>query len=180
MPDATACLRDAYEEQAPHDDRVVADAERLLPAGGRESTCSLAAGDVLEVGMGTGRHLPSYPPGVRLTGIELSGVMLSRAEARSRRTARALRPGGRSLLLDHVVVPSWAVRGIRRLLDRVRPARCRSPLRDPEGTVVRTGSVVEERTRSRGGVVLCLSARQPSAHEPHPGHRLRSDPSDEE
>lgn len=50
--------------------------------------CSQAIGDVLEVGAGTGRNLAWYPPGVRLTGIDISPGMLD--IARQRRDAAGL------------------------------------------------------------------------------------------
>jgi len=39
-------------------------------------------GRVLDAGVGTGRNLPFYPPGARVTGIDLSPAMLTRAAAR--------------------------------------------------------------------------------------------------
>jgi ubiquinone/menaquinone biosynthesis C-methylase UbiE len=42
-----------------------------------------ARGDTLEVGIGMGHTLPHYPSDVRLTGIELSPVMLAAARARA-------------------------------------------------------------------------------------------------
>lgn len=44
-----------------------------------------AAGEVLEVGVGTGRNLSQYPEGVRLTGIDISERMLERASRRAER-----------------------------------------------------------------------------------------------
>ena len=90
MQDATARVRAAYEKQAPHYDRVIAVAERLLFSGGREWACRQASGRVLEVGVGTGRNLPCYASDVELTGIDLSPAMLTRAQARAEQTGRAV------------------------------------------------------------------------------------------
>lgn len=46
--------------------------------------CEQAEGETLEIGIGKGRTLPFYPPGIRLTGIELSSVGLDVAERRAR------------------------------------------------------------------------------------------------
>lgn len=88
MQEATARVRAVYEKQAPHYDRVIAVAERLLFAGGREWACRQASGRVLEIGVGTGRNLPCYPADVDLTGIELSPAMLTRARARAEQLGR--------------------------------------------------------------------------------------------
>jgi len=62
--------------------------ELLLFAGGREWVCSQAEGEVLEIAVGTGRNLPHYRDGVRLTGVELSPAMLAIARARARDLGR--------------------------------------------------------------------------------------------
>ena len=49
----------------------------------RRWLASRARGDTLEVGIGTGLTLAHYPPDVRLTGIDLSPVMLAAARARA-------------------------------------------------------------------------------------------------
>ena len=54
-------------------------AERLLLSDGRRWVCAQAHGDVLEIGVGTGRNIPFYPPDVRLTGVDLTPAMLARA-----------------------------------------------------------------------------------------------------
>ena len=88
--EATARVFDVYERQAPHYDRIIAIAERLLFAGGREWACRQGHGVVLEVGVGTGRNLPCFPEDVALSGIELSPAMLARAEERARRLGRTV------------------------------------------------------------------------------------------
>jgi SAM-dependent methyltransferase len=51
---------------------------------------SQALGDTLEVGIGTGLTLAHYPRGVRLTGIDLSPVMLAAARDRASALGRAV------------------------------------------------------------------------------------------
>ncbi|WP_245159563.1 class I SAM-dependent methyltransferase [Blastococcus sp. CT_GayMR19] len=80
-------VRAVYDKQARHYDKIIAVAERLLFAGGRQWACRRARGHVLEVGVGTGRNLSHYAADVKLTGIDLSSAMLERA----RRRAIALR-----------------------------------------------------------------------------------------
>ncbi len=57
--------------------------EKVLLGGGREWVCSQVEGNVLEIAVGTGRNLGHYPPGVRLTGIELSPAMVEIARRRA-------------------------------------------------------------------------------------------------
>jgi ubiquinone/menaquinone biosynthesis C-methylase UbiE len=77
-----------YEKEARKYDSQMRLFERLLFAGGREWVCSRATGEVLELAAGTGRNLPHYPEGVRLTAIELSPAMLEIARARARELGR--------------------------------------------------------------------------------------------
>lgn len=71
-------------------DREIRRVERLLFPGAREWACAQAAGDVLEVAVGTGLNLRFYPEGTRLTGIDLSSGML--AIARDRASELGLSP----------------------------------------------------------------------------------------
>src|SRR5438093_12538208 len=77
-----------YEKEAHKYDREMRFFDRLLFAGGREWVCAQAAGEVLEIGIGTGRNLPFYAPDVRLTGMELSPAMLELARERARELGR--------------------------------------------------------------------------------------------
>ena len=76
--------RRQYAREAPKYDKETDVVERWL--FGREHrgwVCSRATGDTLEVAIGTGLNLPSYPPGVRLTGIDLTSEMLAIARERA-------------------------------------------------------------------------------------------------
>lgn len=70
---------------APSYDRQIAFSERIWFGGGREWVSSRATGDTLEVAIGTGRNLPFYPRGVRISGVELSPAMLAIARDRAHR-----------------------------------------------------------------------------------------------
>ena len=91
MPDSsTDRIRAFYDRAAPRYNSSIGTFEKLLFGGGREWVASRAVGDVLEIGIGTGRNLPHYPVGVRLTGIELSPAMLALARERAAALGRAV------------------------------------------------------------------------------------------
>ena len=79
-----------YEKEAPKYDRQMRFFEWLLFGSGREWVCSQAEGEVLEIAVGTGRNLPYYPDGVRLSGVELSPAMLEIARTRAREVGREI------------------------------------------------------------------------------------------
>src|SRR5438105_2961185 len=87
-PDETERVLRLYENEAHKYDREMNFFDRLLFAGAREWVCAQAAGEVLEIGIGTGRNLPHYHEDVRLTGVELSPAMLELARARARELGR--------------------------------------------------------------------------------------------
>ncbi|MHB8621419.1 MAG: class I SAM-dependent methyltransferase [Chloroflexota bacterium] len=72
-----------FDELARWYDMAIAPAEWLIQRR-RKELLAKAQGDVLEVGIGTGRTLPFYPPGCRVTGVDTSGKMLERACRRAR------------------------------------------------------------------------------------------------
>jgi ubiquinone/menaquinone biosynthesis C-methylase UbiE len=79
--DSTARI---WDRMAPRYDRDMRRLEPLLfGRDARPWVCAQASGDVLEVAIGTGLNLPHYPPGVRLTGVDLSPVMLAAAAKRA-------------------------------------------------------------------------------------------------
>jgi ubiquinone/menaquinone biosynthesis C-methylase UbiE len=81
----TSRVRAIYQRLAPRYDRNVRWCERLLGLEReRRWIASFAEGDVLEIGIGTGRNLAYYPPkGVEVTGIDLSSAMLAVARRRA-------------------------------------------------------------------------------------------------
>jgi len=76
-------LRRYWDKHADSYDRQMGFFDRHLFAGSRDWVCSLAAGQVLEVAVGTGLNLAHYPAGVRLTGIDHSPEMLRIASDRA-------------------------------------------------------------------------------------------------
>ena len=90
-PDQTQRLRRYWDKHARNYDKQIAFWERRLFADGRQWVCAQATGEVLEVAIGTGRNLPYYPHGIRLTGIEFSPAMLELARLKG----RPARPQGR-------------------------------------------------------------------------------------
>lgn len=81
--DATNRTRSRYQRLAPMYDLMEAFPERrYLPW--RKRLWSLVRGPrVLEVGVGTGKNIEFYPPGVEVTGIDLTPGMLERARKRA-------------------------------------------------------------------------------------------------
>ncbi len=59
--------------------------DRRLFGDSREWACGRAAGQVLEVAVGTGLNLPHYPGHVTVTGLDLSEQMLGIARSRAER-----------------------------------------------------------------------------------------------
>ncbi len=84
----TERVRRHYDRSADSYDRIISWAEKALFGEAREWVCSQARGEVLEIAVGTGRNIPFYPEGVRLTGIELSPKMLDLARRRARELGR--------------------------------------------------------------------------------------------
>jgi ubiquinone/menaquinone biosynthesis C-methylase UbiE len=72
-------LRRYWDKHARTYDQQMAFWERRLFGDGRQWVCAQASGEVLEVAIGTGRNLPHYPQGIRLTGIDFSPAMLELA-----------------------------------------------------------------------------------------------------
>jgi len=82
--DPTWRVRAFYQKYAPRYDHQTAYYDRVLLGDGRAWACAQSRGAVLEVAIGTGRNLPYYARGRRLTGIDLTPAMLTLARDRAR------------------------------------------------------------------------------------------------
>jgi ubiquinone/menaquinone biosynthesis C-methylase UbiE len=79
-----------WDRNSRHYDRQMGLLDRVLFRDTRRWVCSQAAGQVLEVAIGTGLNLEHYPADVALTGIELSPAMLDVAQHRARELGRVV------------------------------------------------------------------------------------------
>lgn len=80
----TAATRARYNRIAPLYDALEWFLERAAFGAWRQQLwAGVPAGRVLEVGVGTGKNLPFYPPGAQMTAIDLSDRMLQRARRRA-------------------------------------------------------------------------------------------------
>lgn len=82
---ATEVIRRRYDRIAPFFDLLEGLMERMAFREWRAQQWSrVQAGEILEVGVGTGKNFPFYPRGARITAVDFSHAMLQRAEVRAR------------------------------------------------------------------------------------------------
>jgi ubiquinone/menaquinone biosynthesis C-methylase UbiE len=78
-------VRRRYDRLAPMYDALESVVEPRFRRWRREQWALVPGGDVLEVGVGTGKNVPFYPTGARVTALDVAPHMLARAERRARR-----------------------------------------------------------------------------------------------
>lgn len=84
LTEANDKVRRSWAKRAADYDKSIGFFERrIFGRGHRRWACSQASGDVLEIAIGTGLNLPHYPPGSRVTGVDLSKEMLEIARQRA-------------------------------------------------------------------------------------------------
>jgi ubiquinone/menaquinone biosynthesis C-methylase UbiE len=81
-------LRRYWDKHSRSYDKQMAFLDRKVFGDSRQWVCHGAAGDVLEVGIGTGLNLDSYPADVSITGVDLSPEMLGHARRRAAASGR--------------------------------------------------------------------------------------------
>ncbi|MBI4249074.1 MAG: methyltransferase domain-containing protein [Elusimicrobia bacterium] len=85
-------IRRKYDALASWYDLLVSVPENMAGAGRlRRKLAARARGDVLEIAAGTGRSLSGFPPGCRLTAVDLSPKMLAVARRRAGRLGLEVR-----------------------------------------------------------------------------------------
>jgi ubiquinone/menaquinone biosynthesis C-methylase UbiE len=87
-PEDVERLRRYWDEHSRSYDRQMAFLDRRLFGDSRQWVCRRASGHVLEVAVGTGLNLDSYPGDVTITGVDLSPAMLEHAERRAATSGR--------------------------------------------------------------------------------------------
>lgn len=139
-------VRRIYRDYAPGYDDSMRLSERLLLDPLRRELLQKARGDVLEVAIGTGVDLPYYPPGCRITGLDLVPEMLSLAAKR----AQTLKLPLRQVIADvaHIPYPD-------RSFDTVVAALAACTFPDPIGALREMGRVC----RKDGQVLLLEHVR---------------------
>jgi len=82
--EATTQTKSRYNRIAPIYDLMEAIIERRAFQGWRKRLWSkIEGGRVLEVGVGTGKNMPYYPSGIKVTAVDLSEKMMERARRRA-------------------------------------------------------------------------------------------------
>lgn len=76
-------IREKYERASRWYEFVDAPLEMLGVRRLRRDLLRHAAGQVLEVAVGTGANLPLYPPGLKITAVDLSPAMLGKARKKA-------------------------------------------------------------------------------------------------
>ncbi len=79
----TGEIRARYNRIAPLYDAMDKFMERRWQPFRRQLWAAVPPGRILEVGVGTGKNFPYYPPGTSVTGIDFAEQMLVRARARA-------------------------------------------------------------------------------------------------
>ena len=202
---ATRLARKRYDRIAPIYDLMEGLVERSRYSQWRERLWSKVEGEnILEVGVGTGKNFPYYPAGSRITAVDFSGKMLSRAREKAgrdnvkvnlqqmdvqyldfkddtfdtvvasfvfcsvpdpirglREVARVVKPGGKVVLLEHVLSSNKILAWVMNLANAlVVPLMGPHINRRTVDNVARSGLIVEQVTDLAVGIFKLIEARK--------------------
>ena len=87
-PSSTEATKKRYNRLSSHYDVMESFMEGTFGTW-RRSLLALAKGKILEVGVGTGKNFPYYPPGADVTGIDIAEKMLALARTRAAKLNRS-------------------------------------------------------------------------------------------
>jgi ubiquinone/menaquinone biosynthesis C-methylase UbiE len=80
---ATTLTRNRYQRLSPWYDRIESRSERNFGPWRMSLWQKVIGPKVLEVGVGTGKNMPYYPPDLQITALDLTPGMLERAQKRA-------------------------------------------------------------------------------------------------
>ncbi len=89
-PKATAVTRARYDRIAAIYDWMEALVEVRYRSWRQDLWARVPQGRILEVGVGTGKNIPYYPPGAQVFAVDIAPRMLRRAQRRARRLGRSV------------------------------------------------------------------------------------------
>ena len=189
--DSNERVQRRYDRVAPFYDTLESIMELRAAQWRRDLWTEVTDGDVLEVGVGTGKNLRFHPTLARVTAIDLAPKMLERADVQAlryrdgsfdvavatfvfcsvpdpvlglRELRRVLRPGGRLLLLEHVLSER---RWLRRIMCGLDPITARVVeahiARETIASVREAGFTIREEKDLALDVVKRIDAVAPSA-----------------
>lgn len=90
LSEETKVTRARYNRLAPIYDLMEFLPEQRFAGWRKQLWARVAAGRILEVGVGTGKNFPYHPPGAEVTGIDLSERMLAQARRRAKKSGYPL------------------------------------------------------------------------------------------
>ena len=82
MDNLTEKIKARHNRIASFYDPLMVAMDMMIKKSDQEKLFSMVRGKVLEVGVGTGRNFPFYPPGIEITAIDYSPRMLEKARGK--------------------------------------------------------------------------------------------------
>ncbi|MBI2860666.1 MAG: class I SAM-dependent methyltransferase [Chloroflexi bacterium] len=199
----TAAARGRYNRIAPVYDIMESLMERRFKEWRKLLWSKVEGGNVLEIGVGTGKNFPYYPAGASITAVDFSEKMLTRAQEKAVRyrvkvslremdaqhldfpdntfdtvvatfvfcsvpdpvrglieAARVCRPGGKVVLLEHVLSANRFLAGLMDLANPVVVRMVGANINRRTVENVRNSGLVIEQVTDLASIVKLIEARK--------------------